>query len=525
MSHPISRRAWMRNALAVASVEAVPAAGAGAAYRNYFGDIHNHGNVGYAQGSLRRSYEIAREHLDFFAFTPHGHWHDIRKFEGAIEDKWINGFAVTRARWPEVLALAREFDAPGKFVTLAGWEWHSSSLGDYHIIYPDLEAEYNPLDDLRELQAFARRRGCLMIPHHPANRQGRRGANFAALDPRVSPVLEIFSEWGSAEHDRAPYPYIRHTEPGRWTRNTWQYLLAQGHRVGAIASTDDHLGYPGAYREGLAAVKATGLTRAAIFDAIRRRRTYAVTGDRIALDFTLNGRVMGEETPFAREREVKVAVTGWDQVDRVELLRNNRVIHRDFPMDRAPSARSWEHPVLVRFEYGWGPWAALGIGGVADWNIAIRVEGGVLEDLQPCFLPGPLEEGRRDRILERSPRGLRLISFTALRQQLDDWSQKAVVLKLRGDAATRLTFSLEAPRKVSLTQTLGELAESSEALYTGEFPRESALVNRVVFEDNYRASFAVSDTGGGRAADWYYARVVQSNGQLAWSSPIWVERA
>jgi hypothetical protein len=72
------------------------AAGAGVertqAFQTYFGDIHNHGNVGYAQGSLRRAFEIARNHLDFFAYTPHAHWNDIRHFEGNIEEKWINGF-------------------------------------------------------------------------------------------------------------------------------------------------------------------------------------------------------------------------------------------------------------------------------------------------------------------------------------------------------------------------------------------------------------------------------------------------
>ncbi len=37
----------------------------------YWGDLHNHNAVGYAQGSLARSFEIAREHLDFFAHTGH----------------------------------------------------------------------------------------------------------------------------------------------------------------------------------------------------------------------------------------------------------------------------------------------------------------------------------------------------------------------------------------------------------------------------------------------------------------------
>ena len=47
-----------------------------------------------------------------------------------------------------------------------------------------------------------------------------------------------------------------------------QALLAEGHHMGVIASTDDHLGYPGAYREGLAAVKAAGLTREDLHEGI-----------------------------------------------------------------------------------------------------------------------------------------------------------------------------------------------------------------------------------------------------------------
>jgi hypothetical protein len=506
--HPsLSRRNWLQ--LAAAAALPVPAhAQKPSGYANYFGDLHNHNNVGYAQGSLHRSYEIAREHLDFFAFTPHASWHDIGEYDLHIQDKWINGFAVTRARWNEVCKLNREFDQPGKFVTIAGYEWHSTSNGDYHMLFPDLGAEMTSIGSLPELQAFARRRGCLLVPHHPANRLGHRGANFAVRDPKLSPVLEIYSEWGSAESDRAPFPYIRHTEGGRWTKNTLQALLAAGHRMGVVASSDDHLGYPGAYREGLAVIKASSLTREAIFEALHSRRTYAVTGDRIALDFRLNGKPMGEEMPYHPERAIQVAVTGWDQVDRVEVLKNNRVIHRDFPVDRQPGRASWDRPVLVRFEYGWGPWPALGIGGVADWLIDFRLEGGELEALQPCFLSGPLEEDRRDRIRDRTSQGFRLESFTALRQQIDDYSQKAVVLKIRGTPQTKLKLALDRPRKVQFAATLGELAQSNEPIFTADFPHESALVNRVVFADNYQTEFAVRDEDSGRETNWYYVRVV-----------------
>ena len=510
--------------LAARAAQAADPPAEGGDYSVYFGDLHNHSNVGYAQGSLERAFEVARNHLDFFAFTPHGYWPDIGRYENGIESKWLKGFDVTRDRWPEVLETARKFDNPGTFVPMVGFEWHSTRMGDYHIIFPALDGEYRRIDDLREFQEFARQRRAIMIPHHPANHSDHRGANPAHWDPRVSPVLEIFSEWGNAEHDRAPSPYIRHSEGGRWTRNTLQHFLAAGHRMGVVASTDDHLGYPGAYREGLAAVLAAKLDRESIFDALRNRRTYAVTGDRIRLDFRLNRRLMGQELPYTRERQLAVAVTGWDQLDRVELLKNNRVLHRNFPMDRPPTAEGWNQPVLVRLEYGWGPWAALGPSRVCDWDIRVAIDGGTLDAVQPCFSSAPLDEDRRDRIAARSERLLQVKSFTARRDQFEDNSTKAVVLKVRGGPKTRITVDLESPAKVSLSQTFQQLAESGEMLFTGDFPKESAMLHRLVFHDHYHTSFTVSDEDDGDGVNWYYVRAVQANGQLAWSSPIWVER-
>jgi hypothetical protein len=60
-------------------------------------------------------------------------------------------------------------------------------------------------------------------------------------------------------------------------------------------------------------------------------------------------------------------------------------------------------------------------------------------------------------------------------------------------------------------------------LFTGEYPRESALLHRLVFHDHYHASYKVPDVDDQGQLNWYYLRAVQANGQIAWSSPIWVE--
>jgi uncharacterized protein DUF3604 len=529
MSNNPTRRELIRAAaltpVAAAAAAPPPPAQSAIAYRNFFGDLHNHNQVGYAQGSLSRSFEIASNHLDFYAFTPHSYWPDMGTYDGKIEHKWRNGFIIAKERWPEVVEQAKKFDQAGKFVTILGYERHGTNEGDYHILFPDLKGDYELIEDLQELQAFAKKRGCIMVPHHPSNRLGHRGIAAAGIDTDVSPVIEIYSEWGCAEHDRAPQPYKRHTEGGRWTRHTYHNYLEGGLKLGAVASTDDHLGYPGAYREGLAAIKATELSREAIFDALRNRRTYAVTGDRIGVDFALNGHIMGQELPYTRERSIEVGIQGWDEVDRIEVIRNGRVVHREFPVDKEPGGNPWSKPVLLRFEYGWGPWPALGWGGTADWDFTIDVKGGKIEDLQTCFTTGPMDEFRRDKVLERNASRTRVRSFTALKQQVDDYSQKAVVLRIAGDADTRVTVNCTKPKKCSLTQTFAQLAESNEMLFTAPFPWESAMLHRVVFDANARTTFRFEDERDGARTDWYYVRVIQSNGDMAWSSPVWVDVA
>jgi hypothetical protein len=93
---------------------------------HYFGDLHNHCEVGYARGSLTRAFEIAGSQLDFYSCTPHSWWPDVPKMTQSKEQKWLDGFEVTKRRWPEVQKLNSDYHRPGEFVTFPGYEWHSS---------------------------------------------------------------------------------------------------------------------------------------------------------------------------------------------------------------------------------------------------------------------------------------------------------------------------------------------------------------------------------------------------------------
>jgi len=491
-------------------------------------DLHNHNAIGYGRGSIERAMEIARSHLDVVAVTPHAAWPDMPAIEGGRQDKWLRGFETVRANWPRVRRLVAEANRPGAFVAILGYEWHSSRCGDYCLLYPGDEGDLVLPDTIEALQAHARAAGALLIPHHLGYATGHRGADFDRLADDVTPVVEVYSEHGGCERDRDPFEMYRHSMGGRSTANTLQSLLARGARVGVTAGTDDHLGYPGAYREGLTAILAAERTREAVFEALRARRCYGVTGDRIRLAFHINGQAMGSELPAQRERRIEVAVDAPDELDRVEVLRNNRVIRRWFPDDAPATAADLSEPVRCRVEFGWGPWTDLDLGRVADWRITARVEGGRLLDVQPCFQSGPFDEERRNRILERSDAHCVWVSYTSRREAFDGIPTNAVILTLSGTPEARLALDIEQPAAGTVSAALGDLLVRNTIHFTGPFPAESLTIHRLVPQRRAEARVAFDDRtsapepGSAKRTDCYTVRVTESNGQTAWSSPIWV---
>jgi hypothetical protein len=95
-----------------------------------------------------------------------------------------------------------------------------------------------------------------------------------AHDARIERSVEVHSDWGTFE----------------WL---FRDALEQGYRVGILANSDGHKGRHGASHPGASLFGAYGglscllageLTRAGLFDALRRRHHYATTGCRMVLD-------------------------------------------------------------------------------------------------------------------------------------------------------------------------------------------------------------------------------------------------
>ena len=307
-------------------------------YRLLFGDIHTHSGhgakgpgKGCGTGTVDENFEYARDvaNLDFYALSEH----DV--------DIWNDeGWAMRRER-------TDHYNAPGRFVTIPAFEWTSSLHGHRNVytLRSDLPFftarkggdQWTPENDtprdlwkkLRDLRAKA-----ITVPHHPT--AVTHPFNWDYFDPEFDRLAEIYSSWGNSE-----YPHNPHLGRGadRWKDLYVQAALARGYRFGIIASSDGHDGNPGfaqgipkhphLYHDlgsGRVAVLAKDYTREGIFEALHARRCYGTTGERIALDFRINGLFMGAEIETDDDhlqRKIEVRVTGTCPLRDIVVVKNN----------------------------------------------------------------------------------------------------------------------------------------------------------------------------------------------------------
>ena len=497
----------------------------------YYGDLHNHCNVGYAHGSLHDAFRNARLQLDFVCVTPHAHWHDIPENDprlASLVDYHKKGFATTARLWQQLKAAVSQYHEDGKFVTFLGFEWHSRRYGDHNIYFNGTEGEPIYASDMAELRAELRKYRAsnvrtMLIPHHIGYKAGYRGINWNEFDPEFISVVEIMSMHGAAESALAARPYLHTMGPADW-KSMLQYGLEQGHIVGVVASTDHHSAHPGSYGHGRLGVWADRLTREGIWNAICNRRTYALTGDRIRLAFSINGAPMGSILPPTPKRDVNVSVTGGDAIDYVEVLHNNHVIHRWNPA-LCQSLDQLDQNLKVCFEVGWGE-----RGPDVDWQVELRVVDGKLRSLEPRFRGHEVVEPRDSEIHEYSFSHWNALDDNAVQFTTRTWgnpttstaSTQGMCLEIEASPATRLTGLVNGQ---ALDVPLARLLQGPYARYLGGFLSPAYCFHQAVPQSAYSATFGLSHESPGSGQDWYYLRVRQTNGHWAWSSPVWVQPA
>jgi len=494
-------------------------------YRNlriYYGDLHNHCNVSYGKGLLTDSLSNARLQLDFVSVTVHAVWPDLPTDDprlGYLIDYHHKGFARAFENWKDYLKVIDAHNLDGEFVTFPSFEWHSNQYGDYCVYYKggaDLPILQSP--NLPALKDEAERLGTpvFVIPHHIGYKSGYRGINWAEFSENLSPVAEIFSFHGLSESTEGPYPYLHSMGP-RHQMGTAQHGWSLGNKFGIIGSTDHHNAFPGSYGYGRLAVWAEALTRDAIWEAIARRRTYALTGDNIELEFSLNGYLMGDSCPANPERRLVIQVRGSSTIDYVDILHNNRVIHRECILP----PETGQQTVKVYLEFGWGEDPD-----PTPWDIDLEVTGGNLVKVEPHLRGyGPKDTPSDERFAytrwcQDRPGHVSLQTLTRQNPTVHTAATEGLVLEIDGDSNTVIRATINGQQ---IIQSVHELREGSRSYYLGGFVSPAICFHRAVPENEYTLHFDFLHNQTSNQRDWYYVRVRQKNDQWAWSSPIWVE--
>lgn len=293
-----------------------------AARRLLWGDLHCHTeNSGDGSGTVEGLYRYARDvaRLDFCACTDHV------------------GPGYPPDQWRTIQEAARQYNAPGRFVSILGYEWSTVAHGDKNVYFRgDFEAIRVPqsgqAEDLWKMLAGV---DCIVIPHHPAYPVGLRGTDWTRIDPRLVPVVEMCSGHGAGEYLGNPRPYGSNKPMGPSLPGGFaQDALARGLRLGFICSSDDHSAHAG--KAGfLAAVYADRFDREGILNALRARRCYGTTGARMLIDVSANGQPMGSVLRLAVPPRLRVRVQGTAPLLRVDVVSGGQVCHSEQPTGMA----------------------------------------------------------------------------------------------------------------------------------------------------------------------------------------------
>ena len=471
--------------------------------RIFWGDTHGHSGYAEGIGTIDFFMTFARDdaRLDFVTHSEH--------------DVWLDD-----AEWEISKRAVEAFDEPGRFIPYLGWEWtRPARFGGHHnVLYRDTAdrtpvsaLEYPTLSQLYQgLHARYDPADVLVIPH--AHNPG----DYRQSDPRLEPLIEMMSMHGTFNG------FVR------------QYL-SHGHRVGLIAASDDHLSHPGysapnrdtlAQRGGLGAVMAPERSRDAVFDAMKQRRTYATTGDRIILDVEVNGVPMGQEADYAEVRTVAGRVVGTAPIRSVELLKNDEVIwSEEYAVGRGRPADTEEW--LLSFSSGEEPvHPGDAPRGWRHWRGEVRVTGATVDAVAATDFVNPTTQ-----FVERTAAGARFATHT----RGDSSSLRFTLSGIRPSVA--VSIDLEETRetgsappfyrppavipaaRLRLTLNAGGI---DRAVPVDDYPDDRVTLRRIIRDGPRDVSFSHTDEEDPRQGDYYYVRVHQVNDAMAWSSPVWV---
>lgn len=269
----------------------------------YFGDLHAHSALSDdATNPPDAFFRVARDvaALDFVVLSDHD--------------------AFMTENEAEILkTTAASFDVPGSFVALPGIEWTHRWHMNAYFVHDDEPYCLRDCPEAEEFYAFYEDTvlggdGAGHV-NHPAD---VFKVDWAQIDDRITNAVEVWNTGGAGDN-----------EPG-FGNALW--ALRAGFRLGLVGVSDDHHSErdPPLLGTGLTGCDVEALTRENLIEALRARRCWATSGERIELALDVDGTPMGGEIDAVLDTSVQVTVSVLATEDpyEIELLRNGEVVDR-----------------------------------------------------------------------------------------------------------------------------------------------------------------------------------------------------
>jgi len=287
-----------------------------AGYQLVWGDLHRHTDIsedaGIIDGSLMDAMRYALDGggLDFLGVTDH------------------TRYLPRRYNLWRIQQIADLFYRRGVFAPVHAYERSQySPWGHRNIVH--LDRNYTPVPASYDLGdpgvspwgLFEALRGkrALTIPHTSA--WGNKQVSWDYWDPEIERVVEIYQGLRSTyEYNGAPDPAGKAVYEKDSKNFIWD-SLARKRKMGFIASSDHR-----STHMSFAAVYVKNLDRESVFEGLRARRTYAAT-DKILVDFSIGGALMGDETTVSGVPELRVAIEGTADLARIDIIRNGTFLY------------------------------------------------------------------------------------------------------------------------------------------------------------------------------------------------------
>jgi hypothetical protein len=472
-------------------------------YSLYWGDLH--GQV-----------KLADKLPEYFRFA-----RDVSALDFASHQR--NDHEVSKSDWVKTQRVTEEFNKPGKFVVFLGYEWSGTYErgGDHNVYFlesyqpirrsghefiEDKSDSDTDLTHITELYKEFKGKNVLIIPH-----VGGRPANLKFHDPELEPVIEIHSAHGTFEW------FMRRA-------------LERGYKVGFVAGSDDYkLRLGGAYpgfddrrfvRGGLTALYAKELTRESLFEALKARRCYGTTGERLILKLYVDGHFMGEEYVAETPPEISVEVIGTKSIEKIEVFRwLDKVYEYSPPVDDAEASGI----IKVTWEGASQEWSYSGV----MWDGELFVENGKISWVEFMPLDRPDEA-----FYQMGEKGFRWHTFTC-----GDFDGAS--LKVDGEKAEINVRCRSIPLSSVIVggdnRICGPIWHSDAAYFhvcvdelsfkpwvveLGPVGRR-LTVRRVAEKGCLEVRFKFVDKNFKHGVNAYWVKVLQSDGGMAWSSPVY----